>query len=323
MVTRAFPKGHYRIYTANADFSNPSLATEFDTDHAVCQKFDWSPNQDHILVEFSGIPTAGGGFIGDDLQFIFDVNTGTEITTLPTNEDICGWAPDGQLVYWDGNIKLTNLSDPDQSKNLKLYDCPILWLPQDLVPSELKNIALRTSICYPGESIEARPDDSTPAYLDLIEARTELDGEILTTTFTFRDIPGSIAINQRSHADIPRTGNGRPEVTWMIKIDIDNNITTGFKGNDIQIEVSDYLLDSGVKNESSQTLNLTAWAVEPNADVFNPTNIEEATIAIDKGSNTVTVSAYIKGITASSSLTFETSTYLAGEDYYSIKSLCD
>lgn len=76
-------------------------------------------------------------------------------------------------------------------------------------------------ICKPNNTILGSINTDIPGYIDLVQASTKLEGNDFSVTFTLREIPAEITINNKNLKD------GQPEIAWGVAIDKDNNPDTG------------------------------------------------------------------------------------------------
>jgi hypothetical protein len=79
-------------------------------------------------------------------------------------------------------------------------------------------------VCHPNVEVTDGEDENIPAYLDLLNVSSTLDGTKLTVVLTLRDIPDEFTINDES------LQQGFYEVAWGVAIDTDNESSTGGAG---------------------------------------------------------------------------------------------
>lgn len=232
-VIRETQEGYYWLYSANSDFSNATLVSEFDTQLRAGCELIWSPDGEFIRINlpYQAIP---GGSKYEPLDMVFDAQSwaSVEIPKDPrTFEEwsksgdfenpytfICGWAPDGGLVYSKETVNILNLSNSTEGR-LKVPSCPNLWLQEEL-PYELADGYSIPDACHPGDGIVDEPD-VTPilSYFDIQEITSSLEGEILTVEIKLKTISDNLSVYMNNDSDVL---NG-----WDVEIDLDNNVLSG------------------------------------------------------------------------------------------------
>lgn len=232
-------KGDYWLYSANSDFSAPVLLREFNSENHFSCELSLSPNGKYVHLHFDNILLTPSSLEYSPIDFVFDTQTGAAIeipkNTLSYNEwydnvflkgdlsdpyylFVCGWSPDNNLVYQDGEVDLFNLHT---LRSLHLSDkvsyCPELWLEKEL-PFQLADGIPTQNACHPGETIIDDVEEKNFKKLyDILSFSSSLDGEILTIEIQLNSLQDDLSayLNNR----------------WSIEIDRDNDLLTGdFRG---------------------------------------------------------------------------------------------
>jgi len=293
-VTRDTQKGYYWIYTANSDFTNISLISEFDTDSHYGCGITLSPDNKFILIGYS-YRYISGGAEWSSLSILLNVEMNSEVN-FP-QADFCGWTPDGSLVYlkeWEAKIfDLSTSKEFNLPQSIK--KCPIQWLQRDLsfqLSAEMSTL----NACHPGDIIKDEIDvlEISP-YFDIQEVSSSLDGETLTVTFYLKSVNDDLSVYMN-------TGRNNYLNGWRVKIDVDNNILSGDnEGFEYRFNVIAWNGSDG--NTPSLSGDLEKYS--PNNDSY--TKAGRIEVILDSKNKIITFVGKIPEITPDARLAFESS----------------
>jgi Tol biopolymer transport system component len=250
----------YRIYIASSDLGDVSLITEYSADAYGGCEIDLSPDQRFVFVKHDYKRENGGEYY-DPIYTGFNTKTGDSLETPQYQkeysqdlgmdhviQDICGWSPDGKLVYTnEQNLIFLNPSTHQETNTSIALGCPLLWLPPNYIdPSPETAWGMRydeVPTCHAGQATNDPEDSSILNYLDILKGSTIIEGNKLKVTLTLRSVPPEITTVHEftDTSDIM-------SFYYYVGIDLDNNIQTGSpdsgqEGEDASIMVSIFQKD--------------------------------------------------------------------------------
>ncbi len=162
-------------------------------------------------------------------------------------------------------------------------------------------------VCLPGNTISGSVKDDIPGYLNILSVSTSLEGSILTTVFTVRDIPDEIKINSDS------IEKGRPEIAWGVAIDTDNDEDTGDSafltrsgyGYEYLLQAFNFKYGAEKKGSIQDlfTSQTKVWKLKGNGSISETGN---GKITVDPDAKTITLVSRINEIKPDSYLYFYT-----------------
>jgi len=159
----------------------------------------------------------------------------------------------------------------------------------------------------PGQTVSDGVTDTLPAYMDIIEVSTTLDGETLAVVFHLRDLPETLEFNREGVRD------DMLEYLWSVSIDVDNDRTTGgYLGDEYTMSASRFrppsLGDAAVHLPVEEAVQANSWQM----DATGAALLGHASIEVSSEANTITLVGDIPGITSASRLEFEAYDFLHG-----------
>ena len=163
----------------------------------------------------------------------------------------------------------------------------------------------------PGQTVSDGITDTLPAYMDITEVSTTLDGETLAVVFHLRDLPETLEFNREGvRADML-------EYAWSVSIDVDNDRTTGgYLGDEYSMSASRFrhpsVSDAGVHLPIEEAVQVDTWKMDP--DGLGAAYLSSASIEVSSEENTITLVGYIPGITSESRLEFEVYDFMHGHE---------
>ncbi|MDE0080048.1 MAG: hypothetical protein OXO50_21200 [Caldilineaceae bacterium] len=163
----------------------------------------------------------------------------------------------------------------------------------------------------PGQTVSDGITDTLPAYMDITEVSTTLDGEILAVVFHLRDLPETLEFNREG---VRAT---MLEYAWSVSIDVDNDRETGgYLGDEYSMSASRFshpsLSNAGVHLPIEEAVQVDTWKMDP--DRLGAAYLSNASIEVSSEENTITLVGYIPGITSESRLVFEAYDFLHGHE---------
>ncbi|MCY3991331.1 MAG: hypothetical protein OXF50_08925 [Caldilineaceae bacterium] len=163
----------------------------------------------------------------------------------------------------------------------------------------------------PGHTVSDGITDTLPAYMDITEVSTTLDGETLAVVFHLRDLPETLEFNREG---VRAT---MLEYAWSVSIDVDNDRETGgYLGDEYSMSASRFrhssLSDAGVHLPIEAAVQANTWKMDP--DGLGAAYLSSASIEVSSEENTITLVGDIPGITSESRLVFEAYAFLHGHE---------
>ena len=161
-------------------------------------------------------------------------------------------------------------------------------------------------------SRSASGDDSHElvGHIDIRGVMTTLEGETLTVTFQFRDIPETLTF---ARTGVPEDAL---EYSWEVSIDVDNDPETGSGGFDYMLSAGYFVPRSAQGNNTVAEIThpgfvkASLWGLDRERyRVLAEADIE-VNVSVDD--NTITLSGVIPGITAESRLRFRAYDFFGG-----------
>ena len=163
----------------------------------------------------------------------------------------------------------------------------------------------------PGQTVIDGITETLPAYMDITEVSTTLDGETLAVVFHLRDLPETLAFNREGvRADML-------EYLWSVSIDVDNDRKTGgYLGDEYTMSASRFrhssFSDAGVHLPIEEAVQVDTWKMDPYG--LGAASLSGASIEVSSEENTITLVGDIPGITSESRLVFEAYDFLHGSE---------
>ena len=163
----------------------------------------------------------------------------------------------------------------------------------------------------PGQTVIDGVSDTLPAYMDIIEVSTTLDGETLAVVFHLRDLPETLEFNREGvRADML-------EYVWSVSIDVDNDRGTGgYLGDEYSMSASRFrhssFSDEGIHLPIEEVVQVDIWKMDPYG--LGAASLSRASIEVSSEENTITLVGDIPGITSASRLEFEAYDILHGHE---------
>ncbi|MBN8656491.1 MAG: hypothetical protein J0M11_12190 [Anaerolineae bacterium] len=309
-VIRETQEGYYWLYSANSDFSNATLVSEFGTQLRFGCELTWSPNGEFIRLN---LPYQASEYesLYEPLDMVFDVQswTSVEIPKDPRTYHewkksgdfenpyifICGWAPDGGLVYSKETVNILNLSNSAEVVLEELVGCPKLWLQEEL-PYELAEGYSILDACHPGDGIVDEPD-ATPflSYFDIQEINSSLEGEILTVEIKLKAISDDLSVYMNTDSDFL---NG-----WDVEIDLDNNVLSGAYFSGMEYVFSVYVWN-GSDGKSPEVKGILKKHIASGQDFLEYSRAGKIEVELIPETQTIKLTGKVPGITENSRLVF-------------------
>ncbi len=236
VIRREIPNDHDFLYTTHSDFEGLSLVAQYDVDSQYRCQITWSPDQGFINVEYEFAYRVETGELDQSEDFpplnrLFNSTSGIPVE-LPGEIRVCGWAPNGNLIYEkvgfagvsDG-VEVISLADSSpvqmpEDFQLTVKHCPVQWLEEDLALNIPEGLPVPNA-CHPGgEVLDEAEIEPIPALFDINKVTSALDGENLTVVI----FPESTSQNITDYTtpDVTKFPNG-----WEILVDVDNNFLSG------------------------------------------------------------------------------------------------
>ena len=312
IIRRDLPRDHDWLYVTRSNFTGLSLLTEYDIDSRYNCNIGWSPDQSFIHIGYESDSRAETGQADTNgtlppMDKVVNVQTGSPVET-PENTHICGWSPDGNLLYEnksfagvEGGVDLLDPVSAEQPVSLPagmgdvVQHCPIQWLKED--PGLNIPVGLPSpNACHPGE---ARTDEdesaasTLPPVFDITEASSSLSGETLTAVFTMREVTKDLA--QYATPGVTNFFNG-----WDVLIDIDNNLLTGDQYG------TEYRFSVAVRPESAGTPAAMGSALLQYDPTVSGSYLKKGNVQIElsEDDKTLTLIGDIPGVTSDSRIIF-------------------
>ncbi len=163
----------------------------------------------------------------------------------------------------------------------------------------------------PGQTVIDGITDTLPAYMDITEVSTTLDGETLAVVFHLRDLPETLEFNREG------VRGNMLEYGWSVSIDVDNDRETGgYLGDEYSMSASRFrhpsFSDAGVHLPIEEAVQVDTWKMDPYG--LGAASLSSAGIEVSSEENTITLVGYIPGITSQSRLVFEAYDILHGSE---------
>lgn len=160
--------------------------------------------------------------------------------------------------------------------------------------------------CRVGQTIYDQINDTPPAYIDVTQLDTSLNGQALTAVLHLRSLPASLVFD--------RTGVPLyyAEYEWSIVIDADNNPLTGdLGGADYMLSAIHFVhtLNANISKPIQNAVQVNVWK---HAGGGSWSYLTAATILVNSQAGTITLAGTIPGITINSPLWFYTGDYNPG-----------
>ena len=161
----------------------------------------------------------------------------------------------------------------------------------------------------PGQTVIDGITDTLPAYMDITEVSTVLDGETLAVVFHLRDVPETLEFNRKT---VPQDAL---EYTWNVSVDVVDDGETGLQGADYSLSASHFVFspssDEGVHLPIGEAVQANSWQVDESGDFVYLSGIG---LEVSPEEDTITLIGDIPGITSTSRLEFETYDFLHGSE---------
>lgn len=308
VVRREIPSNHDFLYVSSSDFEEISLVAEYDIDSKYGCQISWSPDQDFVNVAYEYAYREETGALDQSEEFppqnkLFSVTSGTPVE-LPEDTRVCGWAPDGNLVY--EGIDFAGVSDGVDVVNLPDFNplslpedfqhaiehCPVQWLREDLTLNIPEGLSVPNA-CHPGgEILDEAEMMPIPSLFDIKNVTTTLDGESMTVVI----FPESTSQNISDYItpDVIKFPNG-----WEVLVDVDNNFLSGDR---LGMEYR-FIVNAMPANGNSPEYFMSLFMkYDPAGKTY--TRAGEVNVALDPGAGNLTITGTIPGISETSRLVF-------------------
>ena len=186
-----------------------------------------------------------------------------------------------------------------------------------ILPLHLPRCSEGSLVMLPGQNAEGVVSDDLPNYIDIVGARSELDGETLTAVFHLREIPERMEFNRKGVPD------GRVEYMWVVAISTEGDPNLTLVQFDYWLEASyaaTRLSENtpGTMRDANAALQGDVLKYSPDSDkqtlVMDPLE-QSVDLAISHQDNTLTILSHVPGITPMSTIIFFTHDYLLGHDF--------
>lgn len=181
-------------------------------------------------------------------------------------------------------------------------------------------------VCKIGDTIFDAVDENIEyGQIDIVSVSTSLNGENLTVIFNLREIPNEITINQNEIA------KGSVEYAWGVAIDIDDDLSTGYKplfpqtGNGYEADLHTLYFKTSEEQKTDSIENLFRKLVSASKyteDRHFLGAIGTGSIYVNIPARTLTLSGRIEGISQLSYLHFYTF-YAASSNSRFLDELCE
>lgn len=158
-------------------------------------------------------------------------------------------------------------------------------------------------------------DEELPGYIDILEASSKLEEQILEITFRLREFPSLMTINQGGYGNI--------EYAWRGAVDIDRNPETGLEsldGADIMLQVF-YFVQGYVPKTGSieELLEGSIWEATSKKNIRSS---DQAKLIVDKDKGLITIRGTIAGIKPDAVIHFDTFAYNPDGEPYTDQVIC-
>ena len=158
-------------------------------------------------------------------------------------------------------------------------------------------------------------DEELPGYVDIIEASSKLEEQILEITFRLREFPSLMTINQGGYGNI--------EYAWRGAVDMDRNPETGLEsldGADIMLQVF-YFVQGYVPKTGSieELLEGSIWEATSKKNIRSS---DQAKLIVDKDKGLITIRGTIAGIKPDAVIHFDTFAFNPDGEPYMDQVIC-
>lgn len=304
VLRKELPKDHDWVYTADSDFSNSSLISDYDLDSSFFCSIQWSPDAQSLHIQYKQDERAEAGAKIDPTisapDKLIDITSKT-IKDSPANTQICGWTPNGNLVIsqndltgQDVGIEVQGASTPlPESISAIIKHCPFLWLsraPELVIPEGLSV----GNACHPGVEIQDPTEsEPLPELFDILSVSSSLNGEEISVTF--HSAAASKDLNDFLSPGISEKYlNG-----WEVLIDADNNALSGDKLG------FEYRFSAAVKpRPNGNPPGLAGAVIKFDSSANSYSALDNLEMLYDPDASTLTLTGSVPGLSQSSRLVF-------------------